>query len=36
MCKVCHQEWSAEEIYDDGVCHYCWDAHGADWVGVKQ
>jgi hypothetical protein len=32
-CKVCHEEWTAEEIGADGVCRYCWDAHGEEWVG---
>lgn len=33
ICKVCHQEWTAGEINSDGVCDYCWNTHGEDWVG---
>lgn len=40
-CKVCHQDWTAEEIESDGVCRYCWDAgmtmttmRSAFWRGV--
>ena len=35
-CVVCHQDWAAEEIGEDGVCGYCWDKHAEDWVGDNE
>jgi hypothetical protein len=32
ICKLCREEWTAEEIETDGVCVYCWELHGDDWI----